>query len=281
MCCLQSNCQVSVDRKSQWGLLSLERENMLDILKFACVFFFQGLILMSISMSVKGLRPPDCPAQVNCRPATEAQVAIFYFSIYVVAVGCGGIIPCLSPFGANQFNEEDEKERRMKRSFFNYWGIAIAGGGAIAVTGRWLAVMNLTKSISRLILVSFSKVHICSLRWNCVPIVWRKDSEGGWSCNCCLSQHSSMCRTMCPGDGATQFRPSALPLQLSCSSPAQQDTETNRPAAAPWHKLPRFSQPQFGIGMLQSQPTLPCSMRSMWRGRGMSSTQIRWGTEKC
>lgn len=109
---------------------------MLDTLKFACVFFFQGLILMSISMSVKGLRPPDCPAQVNCRPATEAQVAIFYFSIYVVAVGCGGIIPCLSPFGANQFNEEDEKERRMKRSFFNYWGIAIAGGGAIAVTGR-------------------------------------------------------------------------------------------------------------------------------------------------
>ena len=128
-------------------------------------------------MSVKGLRPPDCPAQVHCNPATEAQVAFFYFSIYVVAVGCGGIIPCLSPFGANQFNEEDDKERRMKRSFFNYWGIAIAGGGAIAVTGRWLAVMNLTESISRLIFFSFSKVHIFFQRWNCIPIVWRKDSE--------------------------------------------------------------------------------------------------------
>lgn len=147
------NCQVSVDKGVREDYF-FKKENAIHILKFV-LFFFQGLILMSVSMSVKGLRPPDCPAQVNCKPATEAQVAVFYFSIYVVAAGCGGIIPCLSPFGAHQFNEEDDKERRMKRSFFNYWGIAIAGGAAIAVTGRLLAVMNLTKSTSRLFL-SFS-----------------------------------------------------------------------------------------------------------------------------
>ena len=85
-------------------------------------------------MSLDGLRPPPCPTLEKCAPATMTQRSIFFLALYLVALGIGGISPCLSPFGADQFNDDDEDEKKMKRSFFNYWGIAVAGGGVIALS---------------------------------------------------------------------------------------------------------------------------------------------------
>jgi peptide/histidine transporter 3/4 len=42
--------------------------------------------------------------------------------------------PCLSALGGDQFNEDDDDERPMKRSFFNYWWLSIAGGGLVSLT---------------------------------------------------------------------------------------------------------------------------------------------------
>jgi peptide/histidine transporter 3/4 len=89
-------------------------------------------------MSLNGLRPPPCPTRLDCTPATPTQETVFYVALYVVAIGIGGVAPCLSPFGADQFNEDDEKEKQMKRSFFNYWGIAVAGGGVLALSGKYV-----------------------------------------------------------------------------------------------------------------------------------------------
>jgi peptide/histidine transporter 3/4 len=75
---------------------------------------------------------------LDCTPATPTQETVFYVALYVVAIGIGGVAPCLSPFGADQFNEDDEKEKQMKRSFFNYWGIAVAGGGVLALSGKYV-----------------------------------------------------------------------------------------------------------------------------------------------
>lgn len=36
--------------------------------------------------------------------------------------------------GADQFEEEDEKERLMKHSYFNYWWLAVTGGSFISFT---------------------------------------------------------------------------------------------------------------------------------------------------
>lgn len=36
--------------------------------------------------------------------------------------------------GADQFDEEVKKERPMKRSFFNYWWLAVTGGAFLALT---------------------------------------------------------------------------------------------------------------------------------------------------
>ncbi|KAG0576798.1 hypothetical protein KC19_5G108500 [Ceratodon purpureus] len=98
------------------------------------VIYLLGLILLSLSMSLNRLRPPPCPTRVNCTPATQTQENVFYLALYVVAIGIGGVTPCLSPFGADQFNEDDEKEKQMKHSFFNYYGLAVAGGSVVALS---------------------------------------------------------------------------------------------------------------------------------------------------
>jgi peptide/histidine transporter 3/4 len=94
----------------------------------------QGMLLLTLSVTLHSLRPPPCPALVNCEPASTTQVSIFYFALYVIAVGVGGMKPCLSALGGDQFNEDDDDERPMKRSFFNYWWLSIAGGGLVSLT---------------------------------------------------------------------------------------------------------------------------------------------------
>ncbi|CAK9232827.1 unnamed protein product, partial [Sphagnum troendelagicum] len=100
----------------------------------SAVIYLMGLLLLTLSVTLHSLRPPPCPALVNCEPASTTQVSIFYFALYVIAVGVGGMKPCLSALGGDQFNEDDYDERPMKRSFFNYWWLSIAGGGLVSLT---------------------------------------------------------------------------------------------------------------------------------------------------
>ncbi|KAG0606570.1 hypothetical protein M758_9G151700 [Ceratodon purpureus] len=90
--------------------------------------------LHEVTVSVPGLKPPECITNLSCEPASKFQVRTFYIALYVVAVGVGGIKPCFSSLGADQFEEEDKKERFMKHSYFNYWWVAVTGGSFLALT---------------------------------------------------------------------------------------------------------------------------------------------------
>lgn len=57
--------------------------------------------MLTISASV--------PAQ-----SSQSQTIGFYIGLYMVALGSGGIKPCLYPFGANQFDDTDPSERKKK-----------------------------------------------------------------------------------------------------------------------------------------------------------------------
>lgn len=48
------------------------------------------------------------------------QESLFFMSLYLVVIGQGGHMPCVQAFGADQFDESSEKERRDKNSFFNW-----------------------------------------------------------------------------------------------------------------------------------------------------------------
>ena len=75
----------------------------------------QGMVLLAVSAWVPGLTPtPDAYP-------TPLQNGVLFSSLYIIALGTGGIKPNVSAFGADQFDEADPQDRREKNSFFNWW----------------------------------------------------------------------------------------------------------------------------------------------------------------
>lgn len=84
-----------------------------------------------MSASIKGLKP-SCHDDV-CNP-TGAQSAVVFVALYLIALGTGGIKPCVSSFGADQFDESDEQEKKSKSSFFNWFYFSINIGALVAAS---------------------------------------------------------------------------------------------------------------------------------------------------
>ncbi|XP_075489509.1 protein NRT1/ PTR FAMILY 8.1-like [Primulina tabacum] len=61
-----------------------------------------GMTLLTLSASVPGLKP-TCHGNDNCY-ASKMQAVICFVALYLVALGTGGIKPCVSSFGADQHN---------------------------------------------------------------------------------------------------------------------------------------------------------------------------------
>ncbi|VAH72037.1 unnamed protein product [Triticum turgidum subsp. durum] len=97
------------------------------IASFMIIYIF-GLGLLTMATSVHGL-VPACASKGVCDP-TPGQSAAVFIALYLIALGTGGIKPCVSSFGADQFDEHDDVERKSKSSFFNwfYFSINIAVG---------------------------------------------------------------------------------------------------------------------------------------------------------
>ncbi|XP_008775060.1 protein NRT1/ PTR FAMILY 8.1 [Phoenix dactylifera] len=98
------------------------------IASFMIIYIF-GLTLLTLTASVGGLKPA-CRNGV-CDP-TNAQSAVFFVALYLVALGTGGIKPCVSSFGADQFDDSDESEKKRKSSFFNWFYFSINIGALVA-----------------------------------------------------------------------------------------------------------------------------------------------------
>ncbi|KAK9029200.1 hypothetical protein V6N11_026321 [Hibiscus sabdariffa] len=96
---------------------------------FSIIYVF-GMTLLALSATVHGIRP-RCYAEDNCNP-TVTQSAVFFVALYMVALGTGGIKPCVSSYGADQFDDTDEAEKKHKSSFFNWFYFSINIGALIA-----------------------------------------------------------------------------------------------------------------------------------------------------
>ncbi|KAA8532388.1 hypothetical protein F0562_032357 [Nyssa sinensis] len=102
------------------------------IAAFSTIYFI-GMCTLSLSASVPAFKPAECVDSV-CPPATPAQHAIFFFGLYLIALGTGGIKPCVSSFGADQFDDTDPTERVKKGSFFNWFYFSINIGALVSST---------------------------------------------------------------------------------------------------------------------------------------------------
>lgn len=92
----------------------------------------QGMTILTMSASVHGPKPL-CDERNVCHP-TGLQIAVFFVGLYLIALGTGGIKPCVSSFGADQFDDSDEAEKKKKSSLFNWFYFSINMGALVAAS---------------------------------------------------------------------------------------------------------------------------------------------------
>ncbi|TVU31420.1 hypothetical protein EJB05_23104 [Eragrostis curvula] len=64
----------------------------------------------------------------------DAHRAAVYFGLYLVAIGSGGVKPCTSTFGADQFDINDTVELAKKGSFFNWYYFMVSASSLLSGT---------------------------------------------------------------------------------------------------------------------------------------------------
>lgn len=94
------------------------------------IVYVCGMALLTVSASVPGLRP-TCYEKDKCH-SSDSQTAVFFVALYLVALGTGGIKPCVSSYGADQFDDADRIEKNHKNSFFNWFYFSINIGALVA-----------------------------------------------------------------------------------------------------------------------------------------------------
>ena len=66
--------------------------------------------------------------------SSSTHRAAVYLGLYLIAIGSGGIKPCTSALGADQFDGADPAERVNKGSFFNWFFFSINLGSLLSST---------------------------------------------------------------------------------------------------------------------------------------------------
>ncbi|CAL4938440.1 unnamed protein product [Urochloa decumbens] len=90
--------------------------------------YLVGMAAMSISASF-----PTC-AGTDCLQDGSSKSFLFFLGLYMMAIGAGGIKPCVSSFGADQLDDSISAERLKKDSFFNWFFFAIYIGSFVSGT---------------------------------------------------------------------------------------------------------------------------------------------------
>ncbi|CAJ1949363.1 unnamed protein product [Sphenostylis stenocarpa] len=98
----------------------------------SCIVYLMGLVLLSVSWFLPGLKP--CDHTSTCIKPRKIHEVVFFLGIYLISVGTGGHKPSLESFGADQFDDNNAKERRQKMSFFNWWNSGLCSGIILGVT---------------------------------------------------------------------------------------------------------------------------------------------------
>ncbi|CAA2985345.1 protein NRT1/ PTR FAMILY 7.3-like isoform X2 [Olea europaea var. sylvestris] len=97
--------------------------------------FVVGLVSLSLTSYIFLVKPSGCgDEKIPCNPHSTIHVALFYVSIYLIALGNGGYQPNIATFGADQFDEDHPKESRSKVSFFSYFYLALNLGSLFSNT---------------------------------------------------------------------------------------------------------------------------------------------------
>ncbi|XP_024012361.1 protein NRT1/ PTR FAMILY 5.14 [Eutrema salsugineum] len=96
----------------------------------ASLIYILGMALLTFSALLVPLTSEN--TEVASSHSSLLNV-LFFFSLYLVAIGQSGHKPCVQAFGADQFDEKDPKEKRDRSSFFNWWYLSMSAGICLAI----------------------------------------------------------------------------------------------------------------------------------------------------
>ncbi|KAL8227634.1 hypothetical protein R6Q57_015218 [Mikania cordata] len=100
----------------------------------ASMIYQIGMVSLTAAAVLPKLRPPPCKNGKICQEADSGQLAVLYISLLLTAIGSGGIRPCVVAFGADQFDETDEKQKTSTWKFFNWYYFCMGASMLVAVT---------------------------------------------------------------------------------------------------------------------------------------------------
>lgn len=86
---------------------------------------------MTIQAATHKLHPKFCGKSKCVEGGTAAML---YISLYLLALGLGGVRGSLPALGADQFDQKNPKEAKAIASFFNWLLLSTTIGGALGVT---------------------------------------------------------------------------------------------------------------------------------------------------
>lgn len=93
----------------------------------------QGLGFLSLAATF--LNSSNCRNDGSICSPPQLQIIFFFFSLYLIAFAQGGHKPCILAFGADQFDEEDEKECKSKSTYFNWWYFCSCVSVSVGILG--------------------------------------------------------------------------------------------------------------------------------------------------
>ncbi|KAL3649913.1 hypothetical protein CASFOL_006316 [Castilleja foliolosa] len=102
--------------------------------------YFVGLTGITLSATMNVLMPNQANCDQftlllgNCEPAKPYQMLYLYVVLYVTGFGAAGIRPCVSSFGADQFDEHSKDYKDHLDRFFNLFYLSVTVGAIVAFT---------------------------------------------------------------------------------------------------------------------------------------------------
>ncbi|KAJ3671520.1 hypothetical protein LUZ60_007599 [Juncus effusus] len=81
------------------------------------IFYLLGMLTITASAMFLSLQPVTCTV-VSCPTTTSFQYFIFFFGLYLISIGTGGIKSVITPFGADQYSDSDYPDQMTKRQSF-------------------------------------------------------------------------------------------------------------------------------------------------------------------
>ncbi|KAJ1293714.1 hypothetical protein BS78_01G089900 [Paspalum vaginatum] len=94
-------------------------------MSFGAVFGVTGMVVITLSATIRQLKPPPCSPVARqagtCVGPSTLHRAVLYIGMGLLAVSAGGTNPTALPFGADQFDEADERHKAGLTRYFSWF----------------------------------------------------------------------------------------------------------------------------------------------------------------